>query len=63
MFFAVAGYASAVSWGRSGADGTTTRQEWIRRRVARTLGPAAVYAGFVLAVISALLLAGVDGSV
>ncbi len=63
VFFAVAGYASAVSWGRLGADGTTSRQQWIRRRVARTLGPTAVYAGFVLAVIVALLLAGVDGSV
>ncbi|MCV7152126.1 acyltransferase family protein [Mycolicibacterium pyrenivorans] len=63
VFFAVAGYASAVSWARLRAEGGTSRQEWIRRRVARTLGPTAVYAVFVIAVISALMLAGVDGSV
>lgn len=63
VFFAVAGYASAVSWARLRAEGGTSRQEWIRRRVARTLGPTAVYAVFVVAVISALMLAGIDGSV
>lgn len=61
VFFAVAGYASAVSWSRH--DPATSRQEWIRRRVARTLGPTAVYAGFVLVVMGALHLAGIDGSV
>jgi surface polysaccharide O-acyltransferase-like enzyme len=61
VFFAVAGYASAVSWGRR--DDTTSRQDWIRRRVARTLGPTAVYGGFVLVVMGALRLAGIDGSV
>ncbi|CAN3129594.1 acyltransferase family protein [Mycobacterium sp. smrl_JER01] len=61
VFFAVAGYASAVSWARR--DTGTTRQEWIRRRVARTLGPTAVYVGFVLAVMAALMLAGIDGTV
>ena len=61
VFFAVAGYASAVSWGRR--DVSTSRQEWVRRRVARTLGPTAVYAGFVLVVMGALRLAGIDGSV
>ncbi len=61
VFFAVAGYASAVSWSRRGA--ATSRQEWIRRRVARTLGPTAVYAGFVLVVMGALRLGGIDGSV
>ncbi|PRC49952.1 hypothetical protein C6A85_72060, partial [Mycobacterium sp. ITM-2017-0098] len=34
VFFAVAGYASAVSWSRR--DAATSRQEWVRRRVART---------------------------
>lgn len=63
VFFAVAGYASAVSWARLRAEGSTSRQQWIRRRVARTLGPTAVYAVFVIAVISALTLAGIDGSV
>lgn len=61
IFFAVAGYASAVSWSRH--DPATSRQEWIRRRVARTLGPTAVYAGFVLVVMGALHLAGIDGEV
>lgn len=61
VFFAVAGYASAVSWNRR--DPATSRQEWIRRRVARTLGPTAVYAGFVLVVMGALHLAGIDGEV
>jgi surface polysaccharide O-acyltransferase-like enzyme len=63
VFFAVAGYASAVSWSRTRAEGATSRQQWIRRRVARTLGPTAVYAGFVLAVLAVLMLAGIDGSV
>ncbi|WNG85562.1 acyltransferase [Mycobacterium sp. ITM-2016-00317] len=62
VFFAVAGYASAVSWARRDPD-TTSRQQWVRRRVARVLGPTAVYVGFVLAVIAVLLLAGIDGSV
>ncbi|MCV7059818.1 acyltransferase [Mycolicibacterium vaccae] len=62
VFFAVAGYASAVSWARRDPD-TTSRQQWLRRRVARVLGPTAVYVGFVLAVIAVLLLAGIDGSV
>lgn len=63
VFFAVAGYASAVSWSRLPVDGSTSRQEWIRRRVARTIGPAAVYAVFVLVVMAALMIAGIDGSV
>ncbi|MDG4666501.1 acyltransferase [Mycobacterium sp. 236(2023)] len=61
VFFAVAGYASAVSWTRH--DPSTSRQEWIRRRVARTLGPTAVYAGFILVVMGVLRLVGIDGSV
>ena len=63
VFFAVAGYASAVSWGRLRAEDRTSRQDWIRRRVARTLGPTAIYATFVLTVIAVLMLFGVDGSV
>ncbi|MCH9669584.1 MAG: acyltransferase [Actinomycetia bacterium] len=63
VFFAVAGYASAVSWARLRADDVTSRQDWIRRRVARTLGPTAIYVIFVLAVLSALMTAGVEGSV
>ncbi|WP_236695540.1 acyltransferase family protein, partial [Mycolicibacterium chubuense] len=62
VFFAVAGYASAVSWGRVPADaGTAARQEWIRRRVARVLGPTGVYAFFVLIVIGVLMALGARG--
>ncbi len=64
VFFAVAGYASAVSWARLPGDaGATARQQWIRRRVARTLGPTAVYAGFVLIVMVVLTVAGMSGTV
>ncbi|KMO70324.1 acyltransferase family protein [Mycolicibacterium chlorophenolicum] len=64
VFFAVAGYASAVSWGRVPADaGTAARQEWIRRRVARVLGPTGVYAFFVLIVIGVLMALGISRTV
>lgn len=63
VFFAVAGFASAVSWARLSDDGAVSRQQWIRRRVARTLGPTAVYAVFVLAVVAVLMAAGVSGPV
>ncbi|MGE2833456.1 acyltransferase family protein [Mycobacterium sp. SMC-4] len=62
VFFAVAGYASAVSWARRD-PATASRQEWVRRRVARTLGPTAVYVGFVIVVMAVLLAVGIDGSV
>lgn len=64
VFFAVAGYASAASWERLPADaGTAGRQDWIRRRVARTLGPTGVYAGVVVVVMAILLALGISGSV
>ena len=63
VFFAVAGFASAVSWARLVAGGAVSREQWIRRRVARTLGPTVVYAVFVLAVIAALMAAGVSSRV
>ncbi|MCH9733720.1 MAG: acyltransferase [Actinomycetia bacterium] len=63
VFFAVAGYASAVSWARLPAHDRRSAQDWIRRRVAHTLGPTAIYAMFVVAVITALMLAGIDRSV
>ncbi|MCK0176985.1 acyltransferase [Mycolicibacterium sp. F2034L] len=62
VFFAVAGYASAVSWSRR-PDGSHARQEWVRRRVVHTLGPTAVYAVVILGVISTLMIAGIDGEV
>jgi surface polysaccharide O-acyltransferase-like enzyme len=63
VFFAVAGYASAVSWSREPAGDAVARQQWIRRRVARTLGPTAVYAAFMLVVIAVLMVVGISGSV
>jgi surface polysaccharide O-acyltransferase-like enzyme len=63
VFFVVAGYASAVSWGRFEADHNQSRQDWLRQRVVRTLGPTAVYVAFVLVVMGALMLAGIDGEV
>lgn len=63
VFFAVAGYASAVSWERMRAAHSMSWPDWIRRRVARTLGPTAIYATFVLTVLAVLMLLGVDGSV
>ncbi|TRW89034.1 acyltransferase [Mycolicibacterium sp. 018/SC-01/001] len=64
VFFAVAGYASATSWDRHCNDsGSAVRQEWIRRRVAGTLGPTAVYAGFMIVVMVVLLALGINGSV
>ncbi len=63
VFFAVAGYASAVSWARFEAEGTDTRQEWLRRRVSRVLGPTAAYVVLVFVVMAVLLAAGISGSV
>ncbi|WP_286171851.1 acyltransferase family protein [Mycobacterium sp. BK086] len=60
VFFVVAGYASAVSWAhRSGEE---TRQEWLRRRLIRPIGPTAVYVVFAVLVVTALLVVGVAGS-
>ncbi len=52
-FFLVAGYAAAVSWGHWRADDEMSRQTWVRHRLARVLGPSAVY----VAVVSAIVLA------
>ncbi|MGN6336142.1 acyltransferase family protein [Mycobacterium sp.] len=62
-FFLVAGYASAVSWThRHDTDGVT-RQTWVQRRLARVLGPTAVYVALVSAVVVALGVCGVAGSI
>ncbi len=60
VFFVVAGYASAVSW-RHRSDGES-RQDWLRRRLVRPLGPTTVYVVFVLLVVAGLGAAGVAGS-
>ncbi|OBI40265.1 hypothetical protein A5707_10115 [Mycobacterium kyorinense] len=59
VFFLVAGYAGAVSWmHRCELDGIP-RHTWLRHRLARVLGPTAVYAGLVSLVVMILAACGV----
>jgi surface polysaccharide O-acyltransferase-like enzyme len=53
-FFLVAGYAGAVSWTHRRDSFDMSRQTWLRHRLARVLGPTAVYAGLVSVVVVAL---------
>ena len=63
VFFFVAGYAGAVSWThRRDADGFS-REAWIRHRLARVLGPTAVYVGLVSVIVVVLQARGVPGYV
>lgn len=65
VFFVVAGYASAVSWANRSAEGgdrSGGRQEWLRRRLVRPIGPTAVYVVFALLVVAVLSGVGVAGS-
>ncbi|MGB8387468.1 MAG: acyltransferase [Mycobacterium sp.] len=63
VFFLVAGYAGAVSWThRRDTDGFS-RQDWIRHRLARVLGPTAVYVALVSVIVVVLQARGVPGSV
>ncbi len=62
-FFLVAGYAGAVSWThRHDTDGVS-RQTWVQRRLARVLGPTAVYIALVSVVVVVLGACGVAGSI
>ncbi len=62
VFFLAAGYAGAVSWThRHGADGFS-REVWLRHRLARVLGPTAVYIALVSVVVAVLVAYGVPGS-
>jgi surface polysaccharide O-acyltransferase-like enzyme len=61
-FFLVAGYAAAVSWGHRRASDGMSRQTWVRRRLARVLGPSAVYVAVVSAIVVASATAGAAGS-
>jgi surface polysaccharide O-acyltransferase-like enzyme len=62
-FFLVAGYAGAVSWThRRGTDGVS-RQFWLRHRLARVLGPTAVYVALVSVVVLVLAVYDVAGSI
>jgi surface polysaccharide O-acyltransferase-like enzyme len=62
VFFLVAGYAAAVSWGRRRASDGMSRQTWVRHRLARVLGPSAVYVAVVSAIVVASGTAGAAGS-
>ena len=53
-FFVVAGYAAAVSWTDRRTDRGLSRQAWLRRRLARVLGPTAAYVALVSAVVVVL---------
>ena len=60
VFFVVAGYASAVSWGHRRAE--ESLQNWLRRRRARPVGPTTVYVVVMLIVVAVLSAVGVAGS-
>jgi fucose 4-O-acetylase-like acetyltransferase len=61
-FFLVAGYATAVSWAHRHDVEGMSRQTWVRHRLARVLGPTAVYVGLVSAVVVVLAWRHVAGS-
>ncbi len=61
VFFLVAGYAGAVSWTHHSDAGDMSRQAWLRHRLARVLGPTAVYVGLVSVAVLALGAFGVAG--
>jgi surface polysaccharide O-acyltransferase-like enzyme len=62
-FFLVAGYAGAVSWTHRRDAAGVSRQTWLRHRLARVLGPTAVYVALVSVVVVVLAARGVAGSV
>ncbi|WAC93767.1 acyltransferase family protein [Mycobacterium sp. Aquia_213] len=62
VFFLVAGYAGAVSWTHHRESGAVSRQAWLRRRLARVLGPTVVYVALVSAVVVAAAAYGVGAS-
>ena len=62
-FFLVAGYAGAVSWTHRRDTAAMSRQTWLRRRLARVLGPTAAYTALVSAVVLILQVRHVAGSV
>lgn len=62
-FFLVAGYAGAVSWTHRRDTGGFSRQTWLQHRLARVLGPTAVYGVLVSVVVIVLGARGVAGSV
>ena len=63
LFFVVAGYAGALSWEHRVRDSGFSREDWLRRRLARVLGPTAAYVAVVAVVVLAFEISGVAGSV
>jgi surface polysaccharide O-acyltransferase-like enzyme len=53
-FFLVAGYAGALSWTHRRESDGVSRQTWLRHRLARVLGPTAVYVALVSVVVAVL---------
>jgi fucose 4-O-acetylase-like acetyltransferase len=60
VFFLVAGYASAVSWGHRRTE--ESLEDWLRRRLVRPVGPTAVYVVAMLLVVAVLSAVGVAGA-
>ncbi|MGX9790196.1 acyltransferase family protein [Mycobacterium sp. MMS18-G62] len=61
VFFLAAGYASAVSW-PDRRDRDESREDWLRRRLARVLGPTTAYVAVVAVVVGVLPFVGVAAS-
>jgi fucose 4-O-acetylase-like acetyltransferase len=62
VFFLVAGYAAAVSWDHRRADDEMSGVSWVRRRVARVLGPSTVYVVLVSTCVVLFERTGASGS-
>ena len=62
-FFLVAGYAAGVSWTHRRDTGGESRQTWLQHRLARVLGPTAVYFTLVSVIVVALQAYGIKGAV
>ncbi|OBK73236.1 acyltransferase [Mycobacterium sp. 1165178.9] len=62
-FFLVAGYGGAVSWTHRHDIEGVSRRNWVQRRLARVLGPTAVYVAVVSVVVVVLAASGVAGSI
>ncbi|MGO9924612.1 MAG: acyltransferase family protein [Mycobacterium sp.] len=63
VFFLVAGYAGAISWTRRREADGFSRQVWIRHRLARVMGPTAVYVALVSVIVVVLQARRISGSV
>jgi len=63
VFFLVAGYAGAISWTRRRHGEDLSRHAWTRHRVARVLGPTAMYVAPVWIATGVAISLGVSGSV